>query len=236
MALISVAMISMNEEKAISRVLGDIKEAVGSRDAEIVLVDSSKDATPEIAAAFGARVIRQFPPKGYGPAMERALQESRGDVVITLDCDGSYPAGWIPKLADMVLGGGSDLVNASRLPRKPESMPWPNYVANRAFAIAARLLLRTRFTDLHSGMRAYSRELIAAVPFDAQGPALPVELLLKPALMGYRVTEVFIPYHERVGTSTLHRWSSTMWTLRRICRLAPLAFRHKARPVEEPGA
>jgi len=55
---------------------------------------------------------------------------------------------------------------------------------------------------------------------DPNGPALPVDLLLKPALMGFRVKEVFIVYLDRIGETTLHRFSSTLWTFRRIFRLA----------------
>jgi glycosyltransferase involved in cell wall biosynthesis len=222
--LISVAMITMNEEKAVARVIEDICDALHGREYEIVIVDSSRDATPNIAAGQGARVIRQFPPKGYGRAMGRVLQESRGDVIVTLDCDGTYPASEIPLLADMVLSGQCDLVNASRLERRPETMPFANYVANRLFAIAGWLLVGVKSTDLHSGMRAYSHRLIHEVDCDPNGPALPVELLLKPALQGFRVREVFIPYGERIGETTLQRWSSTVWTFRRILRLALSRF------------
>src|ERR1700735_3601578 len=135
--LISVAMITMNEEKAVARVIEDICDALQGRDYEIVVVDSSRDATPTIAVGQGARVIRQFPPKGYGRAMGRVLQESRGDVIVTLDCDGTYPASEIPRLADMVLSGQCDLVNASRLEGRPATMPLANYVANWIFAISA---------------------------------------------------------------------------------------------------
>ncbi len=155
--LISVAMITMNEEKAVARVIEDIRDALHGRDFEIVVVDSSRDATPTIAAGQGARVIRQFPPQGYGRAMGRVLHECHGDVVVTLDCDGTYPAQEIPRVADMVLSGQCDLVNASRLERRPESMPLANYFANRLFAIAGWLLVGVKSTDLHSGMRAYSR-------------------------------------------------------------------------------
>ena len=218
--LISVAMITMNEEKAVARVIEDIRAALGDREHEIVIVDSSRDATPAIASSMGALVIRQFPPKGYGRAMGRVLQESHGDVVITLDCDGTYPAGKIPVLADMVLSGQCDLVNASRLERRPDTMPLANYFANWLFAVTGWLLVGVKSTDLHSGMRAYSRRVIQEVEFDPNGPALPVELLLKPALQGFRVREIFIPYGERIGESTLQRWSSTVWTFRRILRLA----------------
>jgi glycosyltransferase involved in cell wall biosynthesis len=218
--LISVAMITMNEEKAVARVIADISDALRGREFEIVIVDSSRDATPHIAAAQGARVVRQFPPQGYGRAMGRVLHECSGDVVVTLDCDGTYPASEIPQIADMVLSGDCDLVNASRLERRPASMPFPNYLANWLFAVSGWLLTGVKSTDLHSGMRAYSHRIIEQVEFDPNGPALPVELLLKPALAGFRMREVFIPYGERIGETTLQRWSSTVWTVRRILRLA----------------
>lgn len=225
MSMISVAMISMNEEKAVARVIADIQSVLAGREHEIVIVDSSRDATPEIAEKMGARVIRQVPPQGYGRAMIRVLRECRGDVVVTLDCDGTYPAERIPILADRVLSSECDLLDASRLAKRPDAMPFANYLANAVFALTARILLGVRFSDLHSGMRAYSTKIIREVEFDPNGPALPVELLLKPALVGFRVRETFIPYHERIGSTTLHRWSSTLWTFRRIFRLFPLRFR-----------
>ena len=218
--MISVAMISMNEEKAVAAVIADIRSGLEGRDHEIVIVDSSRDATPEIAERLGARVIRQVPPQGYGRAMARVLKESRGEVVVTMDCDGTYPAGRIVSIADLVLNGECDLVNASRLERRPAAMPWANYFANWLFALTARIFVGIKSTDLHSGMRAYSRKLIENVEVDPNGPALPVDLLLKPALMGFTIREVFIPYGERIGETTLHRWTSTLWTFRRIFRLA----------------
>lgn len=218
--MISVAMITMNEEKAVGSVIAEIRASLDGREHEIVIVDSSRDSTAEIAEQLGARVIRQFPPQGYGHAMARVLRECRGEVTVTLDCDGTYPAVEIPRLADMVLSGDCDLVNASRLEKRPASMPWPNYLANWLFALTGRILVGVKSTDLHSGMRAYSRQLIERVKVDPNGPALPVDLLLKPALMGFRIQEVFIPYGERIGETTLRRWASTLWTFRRIFRLA----------------
>jgi glycosyltransferase involved in cell wall biosynthesis len=215
-------MISMNEESAVAAVIADVERVLENRPHEIVIVDSSTDATPEIAESMGARVIRQYPPQGYGRAMNRVLRESHGDVIVTLDCDGTYPAEEIPAIADRVLSGECDLVNASRLGKRPEAMPFANYLANWLFAVSARVLLGPAFTDLHSGMRAYSRRMLHDMEFDPDGPALPVELLLKPALLGFRILEVFIPYHERIGQTTLRRWSSTVWTFRRILRLMRL--------------
>src|SRR5215210_2041783 len=108
---LTVSMITMNEERAVAKVIGDIRRV--APDAEILLVDSSKDRTAEIAESLGCRVIRQFPPQGYGPAMDRAVREASGEVVITLDCDDTYPVEEIPHLLSLV-EQGFDLVNTTR--------------------------------------------------------------------------------------------------------------------------
>ena len=210
-------MISMNEEKAVAQVIADIRTYVP--DAEIVVVDSSKDRTPEIAEQAGARVIRQFPPQGYGKAMEIALRSGKGEVVITLDCDNTYPASQIPVLAKMVLEDGWDLVDASRLKGKPDAMPWVNYLGNRLFALVASVLFLRHVTDLHSGMRAYRKTMIDALDFQPKGAALPVELLLLPIKLGYKVTTHFIEYFDRLGTSTMNPFDTCKWTMWRIWRV-----------------
>jgi glycosyltransferase involved in cell wall biosynthesis len=211
---LTVAMITRNEEKAIAKVLADVRRAVP--DAEVLVVDSSTDRTAEIARDMGARVIQQFPPRGYGPAMDTALRSASGRVVVTLDCDDTYPAEEIPTLARMVLEDGYDIVDGSRLRSKPAAMPWLNYLANFGFALAASLLFCRRVTDLHSGMRAYRKELIDALTYEVNGAALPVELLLRPIKMGKRLKVVFIEYRERIGQTTMRPLQSAWWTLRRI--------------------
>jgi len=211
---LTVSMITMNEEKAVGKVVDDIRRVVP--DAEILLIDSSKDRTAEIAAEKGCRVIKQFPPKGYGPAMDRAVREAAGDVVVTLDCDDTYPGEVIPQIAGMVASGQWDLVNTTRVHKRPAAMPLANFVANRLFALAARALHGVHTTDVHSGMRAYRKSMIDQVRWTAQGPALPVDMLVIPHRMGFRVTDVPIDYRERIGQTTLHRWDSTVWTFRRL--------------------
>jgi glycosyltransferase involved in cell wall biosynthesis len=213
---LTVAMITRNEEQAIAKVIGDIRQAVPG--AEVLVVDSSSDATAQIAEGLGARVIRQLPPRGYGPAMDTALRSAAGEVVVTLDCDDTYPAEQIPVFARLVLDEGVDLVDGSRLEHKPAAMPWLNYLANAGFAALASLLFLRRLTDLHSGMRAYRKSLIDELTYNPQGAALPVELLLRPIRLGRQVRVVFIEYRQRLGTSTMRPLQSAWWTLVRILR------------------
>jgi glycosyltransferase involved in cell wall biosynthesis len=213
-ANLTVAMITRNEEKAIAKVIADIRRVVP--DADVLVVDSSTDRTAEIATELGVRVIKQYPPQGYGPAMDRALRSGIGRVVVTLDCDDTYPAERIPELARLVLDEGYDVVDGSRLKSKPAAMPWLNYLANWGFALMASVLFFNRVTDLHSGMRAYRKSLIDSLQYQPRGAALPVELLLRPLKMGKRLKVVFIEYRERIGQTTMRPLESAWWTLRRI--------------------
>ena len=211
---LTVAMITMNEEGAVAKVIGDIRGV--APDAEILLVDSSKDRTAEVAEELGCRVIKQFPPQGYGPAMNRAVREGSGDIVITLDCDDTYPVDVIPKLVQLIEKDGYDLVNTTRVWRRPKAMPFANFLANRLFALGARVLHGLKTTDVHSGMRAYRKSMIEQVSWQPKGPALPVDMIVIPHRMGFRIAEVPIDYRERIGTTTLQRFSSTLWTFRRL--------------------
>jgi glycosyltransferase involved in cell wall biosynthesis len=210
---LTVSMITMNEEGAVAKVIGDIRRF--APDAEILLVDSSKDRTAEIAQDLGCRVIKQFPPQGYGPAMDRAVREASGDIVITLDCDDTYPVEVIPKLVALI-DEGWDLVNTTRTWRRPKAMPFANFLANRFFALGARVLHGLKTTDVHSGMRAYRKSMIDAVTWEPRGAALPVDMYVIPFRRGFKVTEIPIDYRERIGDTTLHRFSSTLWTFKRL--------------------
>lgn len=212
---LTVGMISMNEEGAVGGVIDDIRKH--APEAEVLLVDSSEDRTSQIAEERGARVVRQVPPRGYGPAMDRLLYEATTDVIVTMDCDGTYPANRILEFHRLV-EEGADLVNGARTRRRPAAMPLANFVANRVFAQTARVLHGLPTTDVHSGMRAYRTSMLRGMDLDANGPALPVDLLVVPARLGYRIVEVEIPYFDRIGDTTLHRFDSTKWTFKRLLR------------------
>jgi glycosyltransferase involved in cell wall biosynthesis len=213
---VAVVMITMNEQDSIRRVVRDLRRDVPG--ASVTIVDSSSDRTPEIAEDEDVEVVRQFPPKGYGPAMVKALSHPDRPIVVTLDCDDTYPTERIAELVQMVRSG-CDIAGTTRLARgKPEAMPRTNYIANRVFNIAASVLFVRQVRDVHSGMRAYRRETIHRFSWLVDAPALPVELLLLPIRAGLDVREIPIAYGERIGESTLQRFASALWTFRRILR------------------
>jgi glycosyltransferase involved in cell wall biosynthesis len=213
---VSVVMITLNEEAAVGKVVNDIKSVVP--EAEIVVVDSSTDRTAEIATELGCVVVKQFPPKGYGNAMHKAFETASRNYVVTLDCDDTYPVSAIPTLVTKLVDENLDFVSASRLGKRPDTMPFENYVANVVFCIFALFVAGIRSTDLHTGMRVYRRSLLETYPYDPTYGALPVELQLGPAMAGYRSAEIFIDYLERKGVTKLRRLEGTITTMKRIWR------------------
>jgi 2-polyprenyl-3-methyl-5-hydroxy-6-metoxy-1,4-benzoquinol methylase len=214
---LTVGMLSYDEEPNVAKMIDQIRAVVP--DADILMVDSSGDRTPDIARERGVTVLRQLPPRGHGPAMELLMTEAskRTDALIYLDCDFTYPVEHITRIRAL-LEGGADVVNATRTRSKPDAMPLPNYVANRVFAATARAVNGVPTTDVHSGMRGYRSSVIRAFAFDGSGDALPLDTLILPARSGYRIVEYPIPYDERVGFSKLAKLRGTAWTFIRVAR------------------
>jgi glycosyltransferase involved in cell wall biosynthesis len=223
---LTVGMLTMDEEESIEKMIAEIRRV--APDAKLLCVDSSmKDRTPEIARRLGARVLRQVPPRGHGPAMELLMYSAakESDLLIYLDCDFTYPVDMIPVVRRLVEEEGVDLVNCARTRTKPAAMPVPNYLANRTFAGMAHLMHGVPTCDVHSGMRAYRSGMIRAFDFDGEGDALPIDTLLWPAKCGYHVVELPIEYNERVGFSKLRKLAGTVWTMIRLLDSLPVGTR-----------
>lgn len=197
---VSVVMGTRNEEKAIGKVIQDIRKATENK-AEIIVVDGSNDKTPEIAESLGAIVIRQKP-QGYGIAVKTAVLAANRDIVITLDCDDTYPAEDIPKFVKLI-NDGYDVVSGSRLSRNTENMKTLNRFGNKIFAVITSLLYGIRVTDVTTGMRAYRKEVVRSINW-TENVGLSAELLFRPATRGYKIIEIPISYRERIGETKLN--------------------------------
>ena len=196
---VSVVMGTYNEEAAIGTVLADI-ERVTDGAAEVVCVDGSSDRTPEIAREHGARVVEQEP-QGYGVAVRAALLAPDRPVVVTTDCDDTYPMEQLPAFLDAI-NEGYDVVSGDRLYHGAEAMPALNRLGNHLFAAAASALMGRRVHDTTTGMRAYRRSVIEEIEW-TENTGLSAELLVRPVMRGYDVREQPIDYGERAGETKL---------------------------------
>jgi len=196
---VSVVMGTYNEAEAIATVLNDV-EAVTDGKAEVVCVDGSSDRTPEIAREHGARVVEQEP-QGYGVAVREAILTPDRPVVVTTDCDDTYPMEQLPEFLEAI-NAGHDVVSGDRLYHGAEAMPAFNRLGNRAFALLASVLMGERVHDTTTGMRAYRREVVEAIEW-TENTGLSAELLIRPLMRGYDVHERPIAYRERAGETKL---------------------------------
>lgn len=200
---VSIVMGTYNEEEAIGTVLDDIQRVTDGK-AEVVCVDGSSDRTPEIARERGATVIEQEP-QGYGVAVREAILAPDRPIVVTTDCDDTYPMEQLPEFLERI-NQGYDVVSGDRLYYGAEAMPEMNRYGNHAFALLASLLMGRRVHDTTTGMRAYRREVVENIGW-TENTGLSAELLIRPLMRGYKVLEIPIEYDERKGETKLDPFS-----------------------------
>ncbi|MCK6528171.1 glycosyltransferase family 2 protein [Myxococcota bacterium] len=205
---ISVVFPCLNEEAAIGDCVEAASRALGESGfaGEVLVVDNgSTDRSAEIAAAAGARVIPELR-RGYGSAYLRGFAEARGECIVLLDADGTYPAELIGEFARAVLSGEADMVIGNRFAglMEAEAMPFLNrYLGNPVLSGMTRVLFRVGLADIHCGMRAIRRSRVPELLLQTPGMEFATEMIVKALDSGLAVKEVGIPYRPRIGESKL---------------------------------
>jgi glycosyltransferase involved in cell wall biosynthesis len=195
---IVVVMPARNAGKTLERTYDAIP--AGWVDEVILVDDKSTDDTVEVARTLPLQVIWHPHNVGYGGNQKTcylwALQHD-AEVVVMLHPDGQYEPTTIPKLVEPILRGDADLVLGSRLADGPRTalkggMPLWKLIANRGLTVVENAILGTELTEMHSGFRAYSRDLLVNVPFlrNALDFSFDSEMLMQASYFGYRLAEV----------------------------------------------
>jgi glycosyltransferase involved in cell wall biosynthesis len=199
---VAIVIPTLDEAGSIGRVLDDLPMSLVT---EVLVVDGgSKDSTREIAASKGARVILE-PRRGYGRACLTGIERATGaDVIVFLDGDYSDRPAELPRLLAPIQGGEADIVLGSRLrcDMATGAMPWHQLLGNRLAARLIHLLYGVPLTDL-GPFRAARRDVLEALALREPTYGWAVELLTRGARAGYRVAEVPVSYHPRIGVSKI---------------------------------
>jgi glycosyltransferase involved in cell wall biosynthesis len=201
---------------------------------EIILVDdASRDQTVELARALPLRVIWHPHNVGYGGNQKtcylQALQDD-ADVVVMLHPDGQYEPTLIPELVKPILAGEADLVLGSRLMEKGGAlaggMPIWKFVANRALTTIENRALGTSLSELHTGYRAYSRELLISIPFlrNSLDFSFDSEVLMQVAYFGFRIGEVPVRTIYSEQASSVGPTASIVYGLKTLGAVARLVL------------
>ena len=140
-------------------------------------------------------------------AFKRALNEAQGDIIITTDCDLTYPMDKIPEFVNLIENNNYDLVSACRITKDlKKTMPLPNKIANILFALIVRLLYGINTHDVTTGMFAMKKD-IAAIEWKGNF-SMPAEVIIRSKLMNKKYIEIPAAYMLRAGESTLPKLRS----------------------------
>jgi glycosyltransferase involved in cell wall biosynthesis len=198
-AKVIVVMPAYNAAKTLERTYHDIPKGVVD---EVILVDDfSKDDTVQIARRLKLKTIMHPQNKGYGGNQKTCYREaliSGADVVVMLHPDYQYDSRLIPEMIAPILNGRADFVMGSRIIGEGAlkgGMPIWKYAANRFLTTTENFVLNQRFSDLHTGFRAYSRRFLLAVPFllNDDDFHFDTQVIAQANVKGLPTTEIPIP-------------------------------------------
>jgi glycosyltransferase involved in cell wall biosynthesis len=260
---IGIFVIAYNAESKLTSVLDRIPAPIVDKVEEIFVIDDcSPDSTYDVGqnyrndrsgVAAAKLTVHRNPvnlmyggnqKRGYEYAIKRGL-----DIVVLLHGDGQYAPEVMQRLLDPLENDQAEMVMGSRMmvpgAALRGNMPLYKYVGNKILTVTQNTLLGTRFTEFHSGYRAYSCHALRSVDLSKLTDSwhFDTQIILEFLKRQHRVLEVPIPTYygdeichvngvpyafECVKTTAGYAWNH---------RLRPrLALRTSQRPTEQPPA
>ena len=188
-----------NEVRHVSAVL---QEVLQHADDVLVIDDGSTDGTSQILDEFpGILVSRHGVNLGYGAALATAFrfaQLHNYDVLVTMDCDGQHQPGYIRQFADLIDNeyAPADMISGSRYMQEfgcDSDAPADRRRINARITACLNEKLGLRITDAFCGFKAYRVSALADLELSNPGYAMPLQLWVQAASLGWRIREAAVP-------------------------------------------
>jgi glycosyltransferase involved in cell wall biosynthesis len=206
--LLSIVVPAYNEEHTIGDVIDRLRatlQKIGFVYEILVVDDCSRDRSAEISLSKHVKVysLKQHMGKGY--ALRAGFSKAKGEIIVTIDSDGSNRPEELPLLLKPVLQDNADLVIGSRFSgNAPTSGKRFNAAGVRIFNLMIRVLTGAAVSDSQSGYRAMKSEVLENLSLKSGGYEIESEMLVKIARRRFRVREVPVSFEQRTyGRSTL---------------------------------
>jgi glycosyltransferase involved in cell wall biosynthesis len=197
---ICVVIPTLNEAETIESVVRGVRPFCD----RVLVVDSqSSDATASIVRTLAAEdpaiVLEEYPERGKGRALRRALDIVPERVTIFIDADGSHDPKDIPLLAAPVLRNVADMAVGSRWEGGSDELhgdmnKWIRRSGSRVLTILVNLRFRGHMTDIQNGFRAVVTQVGRDIGLEADDFTIEQEMVMK--FLGGRYRVVNVPSHE----------------------------------------
>lgn len=231
-----VVLPAYNAETTLEKTFNEIPFDVV--DQVLLVDDGSKDNTVALSKKLGIKTFIHEKNLGYGGNQKTCYREAiklGADVVIMLHPDYQYTPKLIGAMASLVAIGQYDFVMGSRIVSGGAllgGMPLYKYISNRFLTLVENVLLGVKFSEYHSGYRAYSRTLLESLPLHKNSDdfVFDNELIAQVIYFGYPFGEVSCPTKYFPEASSINFMRSTKYGLA-VLKTA-LAYRlHKWRLI-----
>jgi glycosyltransferase involved in cell wall biosynthesis len=208
-----VVLPAYNAARTLRRTVDEIPTEIVD---EIILTDdASRDNTTELARELGLTTLTHDRNRGYGGNQKTcytAALERGADIVVMLHPDYQYTPKLVTAMASMIAYGQYDGVLASRILGRGAlegGMPVYKYISNRALTFLENVLIQHKFSEYHTGYRAWSRALLERLPllscsddfvFDNQ-------MIVQAVYFGFQLGEISCPtkYFEEASSINFRR-------------------------------
>jgi glycosyltransferase involved in cell wall biosynthesis len=191
---VSVVIPCLNEANSLAFCIDKATDAIrkAGLSGEVIVADNgSNDGSVEIAEQHGARVIH-VAERGYGAALRAGIAATRGPFIIMGDADDSYDFTEVPRFVEK-LREGYDVVMGNRFRGgiKPGAMPpLHKYFGNPGLTGLLNTLFHVGIGDSYCGMRGFTRALYERLDVRSSGMEFALEMIIKSAQIGARITEI----------------------------------------------
>jgi glycosyltransferase involved in cell wall biosynthesis len=206
-------MPAYNAAATLSRTVAELDRDVID---ELVLVDdASTDHTVPLARELGLNPILHDANKGYGGNQKTCYRQALdlgADIVVMVHPDYQYSPKLVPAMAAMIAYGEYDMVLGSRILAQSSvkrGMPVYKYVSNRFLTFTENMLLSQKLSEYHTGLRAFSSELLASLPIERNSDdfVFDNQIIAQALVAGARIGELSCPtrYMDEASSINLRR-------------------------------
>ena len=216
-----------NAEKTLEKTLNDIPKGSVS---EVILVDDcSKDGTVALSRKLGLHTVVHEKNLGYGGNQKTCYAEAlkRGaDIVIMIHPDYQYDARLTPVMTTLISSGTCDVVLGNRIRTRWEAleggMPFYKYIFNRLLTILENSCTGQNLGEWHSGLRAYSREVLETVRWEMNSDdfVFDQQFLIQAASCRFRLGDVPVAVRYFPEASSINFKRSVIYGLSTLLLLA----------------